>query len=68
MLVPFAAEAIVQDEGEEHVGHVAIRAWMVETTQKYRVTVEPQEAEESNGKITVAGLASGNFPGLSQGQ
>lgn len=63
MLVPFAAGAIVQDEGEEHVGHVAIRAWMVETTQKYRVTVEPQESEEFNGGTTVAGLVSGNFPG-----
>jgi len=63
MLVPFAAEAIVQDEGEEHVGHVAIRAWMVETTQKYRVTVEPQKSEDSNGRTTVAGLVSGNFPG-----
>lgn len=63
MLVPFAADAIVQDEGKEHVGHVAIRAWMVETTDKYRVTVEPQESEEFNGRTTVAGLVSGNFPG-----
>lgn len=63
MLVPFAAEAVVQDEGEKHVGHVAIRAWMIETTQKYRATVEPRESEGSNGKTTVAGLVSGNFPG-----
>ena len=63
MLVPFAAEAIVHDEGEEHVGHVAIRAWMVEKTQKYLVTVEPQGAEASNGGTTVAGLVSGSFPG-----
>ncbi len=63
MLVPFAADAIVQDEHEKHVGHVAISAWMVETTRKYRVTVEPQESEEFNGRTTVAGLVSGDFPG-----
>ncbi len=63
MLVPFAAEAIVQDEGKEHGGYVAIRAWMVETTQKYRVTVESQESEGSNSRTTVAGLVSGNFRG-----
>ena len=63
MLAPFAAGAMVHDEGEEHVGHAAIRAWMVETTLKYRVTVVPQEAEEANGGTTVAGLVSGNFPG-----
>lgn len=63
MLVPFAADAIVQDEGEEHGGHVAIRAWMVETTQKFRVTVEPRESEESSSRTIVAALVSGNFPG-----
>jgi hypothetical protein len=63
MLVPFAADATVQDEGKEHAGHVAIRVWMAETTEKYRVTVEPQESEESNGRTTVVGLVSGNFPG-----
>lgn len=63
MLAPFAADAIVQDEREEHLGHVAIRAWMVETTQKYLVTVEPRGFAESYGRTTVAGLVSGNFPG-----
>ncbi len=63
MLMPFAAEASVLDEGEEHGGHVAIRAWLVETTRKYCVTIEPQEAEELNGRTIVSGLVSGNFPG-----
>ena len=63
MLLPFAAEAVVHDEGSEHVGHIAIRAWMVETKHKYRVTVEPQEAQKSGDRTTVAGLVSGNFPG-----
>jgi hypothetical protein len=63
MLVPFAADAVVQDEGKEHVGHVAVREWIIETIQKYQVTVEPQEAEVSGDRTTVASLVSGNFPG-----
>jgi hypothetical protein len=30
---------------------------------KYLVTVEPQEAEDTNGSIAVVGLVSGNFLG-----
>ncbi|MGI4745651.1 MAG: nuclear transport factor 2 family protein [Janthinobacterium lividum] len=63
MLVPFSTDAVVQDEGEEHVGHTEIREWMVKTTRKYLVTVEPQETEELVGRTTVVGLVSGNFPG-----
>lgn len=62
-LLPFAADAVVHDEGGEHVGHVAIRAWMVETKNKYRVTVEPQEVQEAGDGTTVAALVSGKFPG-----
>jgi hypothetical protein len=65
MVLPIAADAIVHDEGGEPVGHVAIRAWMVETKSKYRVAVESQEAQESGDRTAVAGLVSGNFPGSS---
>lgn len=63
MLAPFTGNAIVRDEGKEHLGHVAVRAWMVETIRKYRVTVEPQEIEVSNDRTMVVGLVSGTFPG-----
>ena len=63
MLTPFAAAALVRDEGGEHRGHAAIRSWMEATTRKYHVTVEPQEVEERDGRTVVVGLVSGNFPG-----
>jgi hypothetical protein len=34
-LAPFAAAAIVKDEGQERRGHAAIQEWMEETTRKY---------------------------------
>ena len=63
MLAPFAADAIVWDEGQERSGHPAIREWMVETTRKYRVTVEVTGVAVDNDRTLVAALVSGNFPG-----
>jgi ketosteroid isomerase-like protein len=63
MLAPFSPGAVVWDEGEERSGHAAIRAWMEETTRKYRVTIEVTEVAADAGKTLVAALVSGNFPG-----
>ncbi|MFI0845391.1 nuclear transport factor 2 family protein [Mesorhizobium sp. IMUNJ 23232] len=63
MLSPFVADAVVRDEGHEHHGREAIRAWMEETTRKYGVSVEVREAERSGDRIVVKGLISGDFPG-----
>ena len=63
MLAPFAAEAAVKDEGKTYVGHAAIRAWMEDTTHKYRVTVEPETIDEDGERLVVRALVSGNFPG-----
>jgi hypothetical protein len=63
MLAPFAEDAVVKDEGETHRGPDAIRAWMEETTRKYRVTVVPTVETIESDRWTVAGLVSGNFPG-----
>jgi len=63
MLAPFSAEAEVRDEGRVHAGRAAIRAWMEETTRKYRVTVVPEAAAEEGGRVVVTGLVAGDFPG-----
>ena len=63
MLAPFAADAVVRDEGHEHNGRDAIRAWMEETTRKYGVSVEVREAKQSGDQVVVKGLVSGDFPG-----
>ncbi len=63
MLEPFAEDAMVKDEGKEHHGRDAIRAWMEHTTRKYGVTVNVREAEQSGNDVLVKGLVSGDFPG-----
>jgi len=63
MLASFSDNAIVKDEGQTHEGRAAIRTWMEETTRKYAVHVEPQDASRSGGIHAVTGLVSGNFPG-----
>ena len=62
-LAPFAEDAVVKDEGHTHRGRAAIRAWMEETTAKYDDTAEPSGVEVENGRVKVAALVSGNFPG-----
>ena len=63
MLAPFAEQAVVKDEGKERRGHAAIRAWIEETTRKYRDTVEVADVAETDGRTVVTGVVSGTFPG-----
>jgi uncharacterized protein (TIGR02246 family) len=63
MLAPFAEDAVVKDEGQEHHGRAAIRSWMEHTTRKYRVTVDVKQFETINDRLIVSGLVSGEFPG-----
>ena len=63
MLAPFAEDAVVRDEGQEHHGRAAIRSWMEHTTRKYRVTVDVKQIELVDDCLIVSGLVSGDFPG-----
>jgi ketosteroid isomerase-like protein len=63
MLAAFAETAVVEDEGQKRHGHAAIRAWIEETTRKYRDTVEITGVAEADGRTVVTGLVSGDFPG-----
>ena len=64
MLTPFAASAVVKDEGKTRTGRVAVREWIEEVTEKYhpRFVIE-DVVEEGGGTIVVTGLVSGTFPG-----
>ena len=63
-LVPFAEEAVVKDEGREHRGREAIRAWMEETARKYGpITVEVKGVAQTDGQTVASTLVAGNFPG-----
>jgi hypothetical protein len=59
----FAADAIVRDEGRTIKGIAAIKAWRVETGDKYYHTVEPLAVSLRDGKVVVTGKVSGEFPG-----
>ncbi len=63
MLAPFAENALVHDEGHDHRGRAAIRAWMEEATRKYRVTSTPEESSTDGGDVVVRALVAGDFPG-----
>ena len=63
MASAFAEDAIVKDEGHEHHGTRAIRAWMEETIRKYDFKVEPTTAARTGDQTAVSVLVSGNFPG-----
>ena len=59
----FAAGAIVRDEGKTITGVAAIKAWRIETGEKYHHVVEPLSVSTRDGKVVVTGKVSGSFPG-----
>jgi SnoaL-like domain len=59
----FAADATVRDEGQTMQGLKAIKAWRLETTKKYRHTVEPVAVTARDGKTVVSTKLTGDFPG-----
>jgi SnoaL-like protein len=59
----FATDAIVRDEGRSIEGVAAIKAWRVETGEKYRHTVEPLGLSLQDGRVVVLSVLSGEFPG-----
>jgi len=63
MIAPFAEDSVVEDEGRQHNGLVAIRDWMKETIEKYDFKVEPIESSRHARKSVVLVSLSGKFPG-----
>lgn len=63
MLATFADAATVRDEKQDLSGHAAIRAWIAETTRKYRHTATPITIAEADGKKIVTARVAGTFPG-----
>jgi hypothetical protein len=63
VLVTFDENAIVNDEDKQYRGRAEIRAWIEETTRKYRATASPKDARKTGGEIIVSAVVSGNFDG-----
>jgi hypothetical protein len=59
----FAADAVVEDEGQTHRGIDAVRAWKRETEERFRYTIEPNGIDERDGQTVVTATLAGNFPG-----
>ena len=63
MIAAFTEDATVHDEGRDHVGAAAIRAWMKETIEKYDYKVEPIESSRNDSSAVVLVSLRGKFPG-----
>ena len=63
MIAVFMEDAMVHDDGRDHVGVAAIRAWMKETIEKYDYNVEPIESSRSGSRAVVLVSLRGKFPG-----
>jgi NAD(P)-dependent dehydrogenase (short-subunit alcohol dehydrogenase family) len=59
----FAEDAHVQDEGRDHVGRAAVRAWADDARRKYRFQAEPRSLEPEAGGFWVTAHLIGDFPG-----
>jgi hypothetical protein len=60
----FGEAAVVRDEGREHHGPAAIRAWHRAANAKYRYVLEPLDASAGGpGGVVVRARVAGDFPG-----
>lgn len=59
----FCADARVTDENRTHQGIDAIEAWQHEARQAFTYQVEPLEATQKEGTLSVTARLVGNFPG-----
>ena len=63
MSAAFTMDSVVRDEGREHSGLDAIRAWMKETIEKYEYSVDPIELSRMGHTTVVLVSIRGKFPG-----
>ena len=59
----FAADASVHDESHDYVGRNAIRAWVAETSRKYRPAFTVLRAAVNGDDVSLSVAVSGQFPG-----
>jgi len=63
MLQPFAADAVVLDNGGRHEGHTELRSLLEEAVVGARAIFMPDTVRHENGQVVVEGPAHGDFPG-----
>lgn len=62
-LASFSETAVVADEARTYASKAAIRAWLEETSRKYRDKAEVKAVVADGDTMRVTALVSGNFPG-----
>ncbi len=63
MLKPFAADAVVHDDGGRHQGHIELRAWLEEAVIPTKAIFTPDTVRHERGQVVVEGPAHGDFKG-----
>jgi hypothetical protein len=63
MLKPFAADAVVYDNGRRHQGHTELRTWLEEAVVAAGAIFTPDTVRHENGQVVVEGPAHGDFKG-----
>lgn len=61
----FTSDAVVHDEGKDHVGTEAIRGWVAHASEKYQPQATVMSAQEKGDQLFVAARVTGDFPGNS---
>jgi hypothetical protein len=63
MLKPFAADAVVYDDGGRHQGHIELRTWLEQAVVAAKAIFTPDTVRHENAQVVVEGPAHGDFPG-----
>ena len=63
MLKPFAADAILLDNGKRHEGHAEVRTLLEEAVVGAKAIFTPDTVRHENDRVVVEGPAHGDFKG-----
>ena len=63
MLKPFAADAVVLDNGGRHEGHPELRTLLDEAVIGVKAIFTPDTVRHENDQVVVEGLGHGDFKG-----
>ncbi|WP_395945500.1 nuclear transport factor 2 family protein [Brevundimonas sp.] len=63
MMRPFAADAVVLDDGGRFEGHAEIRGMLEHAAAAYKAVFTPDTFRHEQGQVVVEGPAHGDFKG-----
>lgn len=63
MLKPFAADAVLLDNGKRFTGHAEIQTLFQEMVVDLKAIFTPDTLRTEAGQVVIEGPAHGNFPG-----